>query len=126
VAQERCQRTEIGGSESWRQLRPQRMCTRPDWFDRGQESTLRFRDVAEPAFERLAPLWPRGVGIRDLLSDPASHLEDLRLLYRHGLIELRLIEPDERTPPSGPLHALEVGSGYATTPYHTWVMLPAL
>ena len=84
--------------------------------------------VTEPALwtalERLQPLWPRGLPLGELLPD-ATHLDDLLLLHRHGLLELRLVEPDDETPPAAPLHRLEHRSGYQTTAYHTVQAVPA-
>ncbi len=71
------------------------------------------------AFERLAPLWPRGLPMRELFADTAAFLDDFRLLHRHGLLDLRLCEPAHDAPPSAPLNACEARwGGYATSPYH--------
>jgi SAM-dependent methyltransferase len=71
------------------------------------------------ALTRLAPLWPRGIRMTGLLRDD-DLTEDLTLLHRHGLVELRLVEPSSSAPPSEPLNAREATwTGYVTSPYHT-------
>lgn len=72
------------------------------------------------ALMRLQPLWPRGLRIAAAFSDVGQVMDDLKLLQRNGLIELRCIEPGDFGVPSHPLNELgEYGDGYITTPYHT-------
>lgn len=73
------------------------------------------------AFERLAPLWPRAVSLPSLFPGPAPPFDDLMLLYRHGLIDLRLVEAGDFAAPAGPLNEREAQWGllHATTPWHT-------
>jgi SAM-dependent methyltransferase len=77
-------------------------------------------DEIKCAFERLRPLWPRGLRV-DAVFPAVSHvMDDLQLLHRNGLIELRCVEA--RDPGAGMelLKTLESGQGgYFTTPYHT-------
>jgi hypothetical protein len=75
-------------------------------------------DVMAAALARLQTSWPRGVRVGDLFADTAGVVDDLRLLHRYGMVDLRLVEP--APVPSGPLHAAERGWGAeVTTPYHT-------
>lgn len=70
------------------------------------------------ALDRLAPLYPRGVRAGELFGDPQPWAEDLRLLHRHNLIDLRLIEPEPQRDPAR-LNACERGwAHYSTNPYH--------
>jgi hypothetical protein len=53
-------------------------------------------------------------------------MDDLKLLQRNGLIELRYIEPSEFSAHHDRLNRFEVEwSGYVTTPYHTLEPLSA-
>jgi SAM-dependent methyltransferase len=71
------------------------------------------------AFEKLAPIWPEGIGISELLGDE-DYSEDLKLLHRHGLIELRLPELGGENPRSEPLNRCEARwTGHVTSRYHT-------
>jgi hypothetical protein len=56
-----------------------------------------------------------------IFPDVAAVADDLLLLHRHGLIDLRLPPfPDANTPPANRLNDREkCWGGYATTPYHT-------
>jgi cyclopropane fatty-acyl-phospholipid synthase-like methyltransferase len=78
------------------------------------------RDAAiEMALRTLRPLWPRGMPIDALFPDVGEVMDDLRLLHRNGLIELRVAEVSSTTD-VGPLKRIEGASGgYFTTPYHT-------
>jgi SAM-dependent methyltransferase len=77
-------------------------------------------EVIRAALMRLRSSWPRGLRIGKLFPDVSKVTDDLRLLHRNGLVELRCIEPgDFRSHPEG-LNRLEGSSGdYVTTPYHT-------
>ena len=71
------------------------------------------------ALDRLYPLWPRGLRVAEAFADVAGAEEDLRLLHRNGLIELRCIEPSDFGVEPGLLNKLErEWGGYFTTPYH--------
>lgn len=81
--------------------------------------------VIRTALSRLQLLWPRGVRIGDSFPDVAQVMDDVKLLHRNGLIELRCIEPGEWGKHSNPLNRLEaVWGGYVTTPYHTREAVP--
>jgi hypothetical protein len=57
----------------------------------GFEVEARDDDMAA-ALASLRPLWPRARRIAELFARPESHVEDLLLLHRHGLLELQLVE----------------------------------
>ena len=73
------------------------------------------------ALIRLYPLWPQGLRIGALFSNVVQVMDDLKLLQRKGLIELRCIEPNGFMEYSSRLNRLEEqwGNGCLTTPYHT-------
>ena len=53
-------------------------------------------------------------------------MDDLKLLQRNGLIELRCIEPGEFSVGRTPLNRLESRWGdYVTSPYHTREVVPS-
>lgn len=82
-------------------------------------------EVIRTALKTLQPLWPRGVRIGEIFPDVAQMLDDLKLLHRNGLIELRCIEPGESGESSDMLNRLEAHWGeYATTSYHTREAIP--
>lgn len=75
---------------------------------------------------RLQPLWPRGLPVQTLFSEVAVAMDDLVLLHRNGLIELRLADPAETDGhpfASTPLPADD--GAYAVTPYHSRVAIEA-
>ena len=77
-------------------------------------------EVIVTALKRLQPLWPRGLRIGAVFPDVSQVMDDLKLLQRNGLIELRCIEPYEFGVCPDSLHRLESHYGsYVTTPYHT-------
>jgi SAM-dependent methyltransferase len=77
------------------------------------------------ALSSLRPLWPRGLSVKTLFPDVSDMEEDLRLLHRHGLIELRCIEPGDFETPADALNRLERDwGGYLTTPYHQTCRVP--
>ena len=77
-------------------------------------------EVIRRTLNRLHPLWPRGVRIGAVFPDVTQVMDDLKLLHRNGLIELRCIDPGECDEGSGLLNKLEAHWGeYVTTPYHT-------
>ena len=76
-------------------------------------------EIVQSAFETLTPLWPVGLRIGALFPDVEHVMDDLRLLHRNGLVELRVETCDWGVSPE-PLRGLETLRGnYFTTPYHT-------
>lgn len=65
---------------------------------------------------RLHAAGPAGLRVADAFADVATVEEDLRLLHRSGLLDLRAGGPDDRDPAQ--LNRLERERGYFTTPYH--------
>jgi cyclopropane fatty-acyl-phospholipid synthase-like methyltransferase len=77
-------------------------------------------DVMQFALKRLLPLWPRSLVIGELFPGLAQVRDDLELLHRNGLIELRYIEPGESGVFPDCLNKFEASlGGYVTTAYHT-------
>ena len=77
-------------------------------------------DITRLGLSRLHPLWPRGVRVVDLFPELHRVMDDLKLLQRNGLIELRCIEPGDFGVDGNALNKLEQTWGcYLTTPYHT-------
>lgn len=82
-------------------------------------------EIIRTALEKLHPLWPRGLGIGTVFPDVRHVMDDLQLLHRNGLIELRCIEPAGFGVCPEPLNNLENRrGGYATSPYHTRKDIP--
>lgn len=78
------------------------------------------------ALERLQRLWPRGLRVKAAFPVVGNVLDDLTLLHRNGLVELRCIEPGEFEICPEALNRLEAReSGCVTTPYHTREAVPA-
>lgn len=73
----------------------------------------------QQALDRLRPLWPRALPLRTLGLDLDAVMQDLLLLQRNGLIELRCVEPEPSSYRESALAQLEGESGYITTPHHT-------
>lgn len=71
------------------------------------------------AFERLSRIWPRGLAIRELFPGGSAPIEDLKLLHRHGLIELRPFESEEAVDDERLHRAQRRWMGYATSRHHT-------
>lgn len=68
----------------------------------------------------LRPIWPRSLPIEQVFADVSKAKDDLILLHRHGLLELRCIEPGDF--PGGPALLPFLTDSIAdrvTTPYHT-------
>ncbi len=83
-------------------------------------------EIIRTTLNRLQPLWPRGVRIGELFPEVAQVMDDLKLLQRNGLIELRCIEPGEWGKHSNSLNRLEAVWGeFVTTPYHTREAAPS-
>jgi SAM-dependent methyltransferase len=69
---------------------------------------------------QLVQIWPRGLPVEIAFDDVSRVVDDLKLLHRNGLIELRCVDQGDCGIPSGPLNKHEEDwGGYRTTPYHT-------
>jgi cyclopropane fatty-acyl-phospholipid synthase-like methyltransferase len=77
--------------------------------------------VVRAALLALQPLWPRGLPICEVFPDVPHVIDDLLLLYRNGLIELRVSGDAEGQNESAaePLERFERARGYSTTARHT-------
>ncbi len=72
------------------------------------------------ALKKLQPLWPRGLRIGAVFPNVGHVMDDLKLLHRNGLIELRCMEPGDFGVCRDSLNRLESRyGGYVTSPYHT-------
>lgn len=79
----------------------------------------------QTALIRLQSLWPRGLRIGAVFSNVCQVMDDLKLLQRNGLIELRCIEPGDFGVNSDRLNRMEAENGeYVTTAYHTLEAVP--
>lgn len=102
-----------------------RLCTTQDAQIRMFQHPSGFQveakeDVMWTALEQLQPLWPRGMRVDSVFSDVAHVMEDLQVLQRNGLIELRCNEPVDVKGGTQTLATMERNKGgYFTTPYHT-------
>jgi hypothetical protein len=77
-------------------------------------------EVMRVALTLLQPLWPSGLRVGEVFPDVGGVIDDLKLLQRNGLIELRYVEDVGFGLSSDPLNRLEAqNGGYITTPYHT-------
>lgn len=92
--------------------------THPSGYEVELETEL-LRDV----FARLRGLWPMGMPLGELFSEPEAVREDILLLQRSGLLELRLYEPRVPDHQLRALHQQESRLGYRTSPYHTVELL---
>ena len=79
----------------------------------------------EAALMHLRTQWPKGMRIGDLFHDVARVMDDLKLLDRSGLIEIRCREPCESLESAELLNRMEAKHGdYVTTAYHTREAVP--
>jgi len=79
----------------------------------------------QAALVRLRRHWPNGIRIGDLFHDVACVVDDLKLLHRNGLIEIRCREARESHQSAELLNRLEAQHGdYITTAYHTREAVP--
>ena len=71
------------------------------------------------ALLRLQSIWPRSLRVSDLFPDVRVVIDDLKLLQRLGLIDLRPVDPGEFGVSGDSLNRLESYWGdFLTTPYH--------
>ncbi len=84
------------------------------------------KEFMRTALTELRGLWPRGVLVKTLFPDTREVEEDLRLLQRNELIELRCVEPGDWGISGDLLNKLEhEWDRYLTTPYHRTERTPA-
>lgn len=76
-------------------------------------------EAVRTGLAKLPALWPRGLPVGATFSNVSRVMDELMLLQRNGLIELRCIEPGDFRVRGGPLNGMEAPDGYITTPYHT-------
>lgn len=93
---------------------PRRMFRHPSGFEvEAKEEAMGL------ALERLRALWPTGALVRTLFPPGSPFIDDLRLLHRHGMIELRLADSPDDAPPRRILNECERRwGGCVTTPDH--------
>lgn len=73
------------------------------------------------ALHTLVHQWPKATRVGDLFDDDSDVLDDLVLLYRNGLVDLRVVEPAQPDTPDEALARHErAWGGYATDPLHRW------
>lgn len=77
------------------------------------------REAVRTGLAKLPALWPLGLPVGATFPDVRRVMDELMLLQRNGLIELRCIEPGDFGVRGGPLNTMEARDGYITTPYHT-------
>jgi SAM-dependent methyltransferase len=83
-------------------------------------------DCIRTGLQQLSSIWPRGLPVKVAFDDLGSVIDDLKLLQRNGLIELRCVDMGECGITSDQLNRLEKDwGGYRTTPYHTTELLSA-
>lgn len=72
------------------------------------------------ALETLQTIWPRGLRLNALFPNVSHVMDDLKLLHRNGLIELRCVEPADFGIHPEPLNKLQsLRSESVTSPYHS-------
>lgn len=77
-------------------------------------------EIVQSVLNKLLPLWPHGLRIGEIFPNVRQVMNDLKLLHRNGLIELRYIDPGEFSVFADTLNKLEADwGGYVTTAYHT-------
>jgi SAM-dependent methyltransferase len=76
-------------------------------------------DAMSATLAQLEAIWPRGARVADALPDSCALIDDLKLLHRNGLVDLRMIGADECEVDPCALNALEAKcESYATNAYH--------
>jgi SAM-dependent methyltransferase len=78
-----------------------------------------MEECIEAALMKLQPRWPRGLPVKEVFPDTGRLEDDLKLLQRNGLIELRCVEAEDFGIDGSALNKLELGwGGYLTLPSH--------
>jgi hypothetical protein len=102
---------------------------KPGWFVHPNGFQVEAHEAPlRDALMMLGERWPRSESVRTLLGDNERAVEDLRLLYQHGLIELRLPQMPEVCLPEqlNELNQQELQwGGYYTTAQHQRIDLPS-
>lgn len=79
----------------------------------------------QTALMRMRAQWPKGMRTGDLFPDLQRVMDDLELLHRNGLIELRCVEAGDLAGSPEALIGAEARHGdYVTTAYHTREAIP--
>jgi hypothetical protein len=74
----------------------------------------------EEVLSHLHAHWPQGLHVGGVFSDVPRVMDDLRLLHRAGLIELRCVDTEGAGTNVDTLNRFEAAKGgYCTTRYHT-------
>ena len=82
-------------------------------------------ECIQAALLKLQPIWPRGLPVKQVFRDVGRLEEDLRLLQRNGLIELRCVEAEDFGIDGSALNRLERSwGGYFTLPSHQTCKVP--
>ena len=85
----------------------------------GREVEVRSQSIAT-ALRMLQVEWPKGRRLDALFPDVCEVADDLKLLHRHGMIELRMREPEGIASQSTALREIECRySDHTTSEYHT-------
>ena len=80
----------------------------------------------QTALSGLFGHWPDGLRVGDVFRDVAHVMDDLKLLLRNGLVEIRCPDSRETVRPCDPLNRMEARGGHVTTPFHTREAVPVL
>jgi SAM-dependent methyltransferase len=70
------------------------------------------------ALRKLQSLWPHGVPMKQLFTVSESVMEDLMLLHRNGLVDIRYMAPDDGDPHDNGDEPVLVFNGHVTNRYH--------
>jgi SAM-dependent methyltransferase len=86
----------------------------------GYEVEVRSEVIAG-ALRRWRSVWPRGLRLTDVCSDVGEVIDDLTLLHRNGVIELRVADDSRSSIDAEPLHNIERDwGGHLTSWRHTF------